>query len=133
MFKSRASKDFDMAMDFLECSRTLMSSAIETHRAIEENSSTDVAELLILAGIARQADAFLKVNLEAINKKLQAWKLQMQLQEPERFKTIERIVNNAEKNMNVAREKAIHIEYWVRFDRSITSLLTERACKHSLP
>ena len=111
-------------MDFLECSRTLMSSAIETHRAIEDNNSEDLAELLVLAGVARQADSFLKNNLEPISNKLEAWKMQMQLQEPERFRKIERIVNNAEKNMRTAREKAIHIDYWVRFDTSVSSLFT---------
>ena len=114
-----------MAMDFLECSRTLMSSAIETHRAIEENDSNDIAELLMLAGVARQADSFLKNNIEPINHKLEAWKLHMQLQEPERFRKIERIIRNAEKNMNIAREKAIHIDYWIRFDTSVSSLLSE--------
>ena len=124
LFKTRESKDFDKAMDFLECSRTLMSSAIETHRAIEENHSDDIAELLVLAGVARQADNFLKSNLEPINSKLEAWKIHMQLQEPERFRKIERIVNNAEKNLRIAREKAIHIDYWVRFDRSVSTLFT---------
>lgn len=109
-------------MDFLECSRTLMSSAIETHRAIEDINGDDVTELLVLASVTRQADAFLKTNLESINRKLAAWKLQMQLQAPERFRKIERIVNNAEKNLIIAREKAIDIDHWVRFDKSITSL-----------
>ncbi|MGB5518377.1 MAG: hypothetical protein WBO73_07945, partial [Gammaproteobacteria bacterium] len=116
------SKDFNKAMDFLECSRTLMSSAIETHRAIEEINGDDVTELLVLASVTRQADAFLKTNLESINRKLETWKLQMQLQAPERFRKIERIVNNAEKNLIIAREKAIDIDHWVRFDKSITSL-----------
>jgi hypothetical protein len=124
LFKTRESKDFEKAMDFLECSRTLMSSAIETHRAIEENNTDDIAELLVLAGVARQADNFLANNLEPINSKLEAWKIHMQLQEPERFRKIERIVNNAEKNLRIAREKAIDINYWVRFDRSISTLFT---------
>jgi len=111
-------------MDFLTCSRTLMSYAIETHRAIEENSSDDIAELLLLAGVARQADTFLKNNLAPISNNLESWKMHMQLKEPERFRKIERIVNNAEKNMRIAREKAIHIDYWVRFDMSISSLFT---------
>ncbi|MGB5582379.1 MAG: hypothetical protein WBO93_02070 [Gammaproteobacteria bacterium] len=121
-FKTQESKDFNKAMDFLECSRTLMSSAIETHRAIEDINGDDVTELLVLASVTRQADAFLKTNLESINRKLEAWKLQMQLQAPERFRKIERIVNNAEKNLIIAREKAIDIDHWVRFDKSITSL-----------
>ena len=124
LFKSQESKDFEKAMDFLECSRTLMSSAIEAHRAIEESDCDDVAELLVLAAVARQADSFLKNNIEPINHKLETWKLHMQLQQPERFSKIERIVKNAEKNMNMAREKAIHIDYWIRFDGSVTSLLS---------
>ena len=51
LFKSPESRDFDKAMDFLECSRTLMSSAIEAHRAIEESDCDDVAELLVLAAV----------------------------------------------------------------------------------
>ena len=124
-FKSRESRDFDKAMDFLECSRTLMSSAIETHRAIERNNSEDIAELLVLAGVARQADSFLKNNLEPINRKLETWKLHMQLQEPARFKKVERIVKNAEENMKTAREKAIHIDYWIRFDMTASALFSE--------
>ena len=104
-------------MDFLECSRTLMSSAIETHRAIEEINAHDMAELLLLAGVVRHADTFLKNNLDAINSKLEAWKLQMQLHAPERFSKIERIIRTAEKNMKAAREKAIHIDHWLQFDR----------------
>ncbi len=117
-FKSKETKDFDKAMDFLECSRTLMSSALETHRAIEDNNFDDVTDVLVLAGVVRQTDIFLKNNLELINRKLKEWKLYMQLKEPERFQKIERIINNAEKNMTIAREKAIHIDYWVRFDIS---------------
>ena len=121
-FKSQESRDFDKAMDFLECSRTLMSSAIETHRAIEEINAYDMTELLVLGGVIRHADAFLKNNLESINGKLEAWKLQMQLHAPERFSKIERIVSNAEKNMKTAREKAVHIDHWVQFDRTKTPL-----------
>ena len=99
-----------------------MSSAIETHRAIEEINGQDVAELLVLAGVVRHADNFLKNNLESINSKLEAWKMQMQLNAPDRFRKIERIVHNAEKNMTFAREKAIHIDHWVRFDRATKSL-----------
>jgi hypothetical protein len=123
LFKSEESKDFDKAMDFLECSRTLMSSAIETHRAIKDIDSNDVTELLVLASVTRQTHAFLKNNLESINSKLKAWKLQMQLQAPERFRKIERIANNAEKNMIVAREKAVDIDHWVRFDKSLAPLI----------
>ena len=125
LFKTQDSKDFDKAMDFLECSRTLMSSAIETHRAIEENNYHDLAELLVLAGIARQADEFLKKNLESITIKLETWKLHMQLNAPDRFKKIERIVSNAEKNMRIAREKAIDINHWVKFDRSVSSAMLQ--------
>lgn len=103
-----------------------MSSAIETHRAIEEISGHDVTELLMLVGIVRHADNFLKNNLESINKRLEAWKLQMQLQAPERFRKIERIVHNAEKNMKFAREKAIHIDHWVRFDQTTKHGLAKR-------
>ena len=124
--RSPESKDFDKAMDFLECSRTLMSSAIETHRAIEEISGHDVTELLMLVGIVRHADNFLKNNLESISRKLETWKLQMQLQEPERFRKIERIVQNAEKNMKFARQKAIHIDHWVRFDQTTKHGLANR-------
>ena len=111
-------------MDFLECSRTLMGSAIETHRAIEEVHSDDFTELLALAAVVKPAHAFLKKNLGSITKKVEAWKLHMQLYEPERYRRVERIINNAEKNIRTAREKAIHIDHWVHFDSSIISLLS---------
>ena len=38
--------------------------------------------------------------------------------------TIERIVNNAEKNIRLAREKAVHIDHWVRFDMLVSSLFS---------
>lgn len=115
IFKSQASKDFDKAMDFLDCSRTLMSSAIETHRAILENHSDEPAVLLELVAVVRPTDEFLKKNLEQIGKKLDAWKFHMQLQQPRRYRKVERIIRNAEKNMRVAREKAVHIDHWIRF------------------
>jgi hypothetical protein len=123
-FKSQESKDFDKAMDFLDCSRTLMGSAIETHRAIVENQSDDFRQLLALAAVVKPADAFLKTNLETVSQRVEAWKLHMQLHEPERYVRIERIVNNAERNIRAAREKAIHIDHWVRFGMSMNSLLS---------
>ena len=124
LFKSQVSKDFEKAMDYLECSRTLMSSAIETHRSIEEIASEDFEELLVLACAVKQVNTFLKKNLGPVSNKFEVWKLQMQLQEPVRFRRIERIVNNAEKNMRIARKKAIHIEHWVRFDMHAISVFT---------
>ncbi len=120
-FKSQESRDFDKAMDFLDCSRTLMASAIETHRTIVEYHGDDFTELLALAAIVKPADAFLKKNLESISNKIETWKLLMLMREPERYRKIERIVNNAEKNISVARQKAIHIDYWVQFDMSVSS------------
>jgi hypothetical protein len=124
LFKSQESKDFEKAMDFLECSRTLMGSAIETHRAIEENHSDEFSELLALAAVVKPSHAFLKQNLDSISKRIEAWKIYMQLRQPERFWKIERIVNNAEKNIRVAREKTIHIDHWVRIDMSMISLFS---------
>mgnify|MGYP001818041832 FL=1 len=123
-FKSQESRDFDMAMDYLECSRTLMSSAIETHRAILDNQSDDFVVLLELAAVVRPTDEFLKKNIEHISKKLESWKLYMLLENPDRYRKVERIVMNAEKNIRLAREKAIHIDHWVRFDRLAGSLIT---------
>jgi hypothetical protein len=120
-FKSQASRDFDKAMDYLECSRTLMGSAIETHRAIVENQRRDYAGLCELAAIVKPADEFLNRHLETTREKFEAWKLYMQLRQPERYRKIEHIVNHAEKNLRVARQKAIHINYWVRFDRPLLS------------
>ncbi len=124
LFKSQESRDFDKAMDFLDCSRTLMGSAIETHRTIVEYQSDDFRQLLALMAVVKPADAFLKKNLQSVSKKIETWKLHMQLHEAERYRKIERIVNNAEKNLRVAREKAVHIDHWVRFDMSIGSLFS---------
>jgi hypothetical protein len=116
IFKSQESKDFEKAMDLLDCSRTLMSSAIETVRAIEETNSDDLAELLTLLAIVKSADAFLRKNIGPVSNKLSVWKLQMQQDEPDRYRKIKRIINNAEKNLTAAREKSIDINYWVQFD-----------------
>jgi hypothetical protein len=116
LFKSHESRDFEKAMDFLECSRTLMGSAIETHRAIADTLDADVDDMLELSSVVRSADAFLKKNLEAISMKIRMWKLYMQLRQPERYSRIERIINNAEKNMQLAREKAVQISHWVQFE-----------------
>ncbi len=124
IFKSKESKDYEKAMDFLDASRTLMGSAIETHRSILENNSDDFTELLALSAAVKQANTFLKKNLEPVSKKFEAWKFHMQLHEPERYIKIERIVINAEKNIRVARQKAIHIDHWVQFEMSVISLFS---------
>ncbi|UCB54665.1 MAG: hypothetical protein JSW45_12125 [Thiotrichales bacterium] len=124
LFKSQESRDFDRAMDFLDCSRTLMSSAIETRRAIQENHSDDFVVIMELAAAVKPADEFLKNNLDRISRKLESWKLYMQLEKPERYRKVERIVRNAEKNINLAREKAIDIDHWLRFDMMTNSLFS---------
>ena len=106
-------------MGYLECSRTLMSSAIEAHRSIEEITSEDFEELLVVADVVRQSYIFLEKNLAPVSNKFEAWKLEMQAHEPERFSRIERIANNTEKNIIVARKKTIQIEHWVLFDASV--------------
>jgi len=116
LFKSHESRDFEKAMDFLECSRTLMGNAIETHRAILENDGGDAADLHELAAVVKPVDTFLRKNLESISMKIELWKLYMQLKQPERYRRIKRILSNAEKNMQLAREKAVHINHWVQFD-----------------
>ncbi len=93
-----------------------MSSAIETRRAIAENCSNDFAVLMELAAVVKPADEFLKRNLEQINHQLETWKFHMQFEKPERYRKVERIIKNAEKNIRVAREKAIDIDHWLRFD-----------------
>ena len=115
-FKSQASKDFDRAMDYLDCSRILMGSAIETHRAITESDGSNLRARVELAAVVRPAYEFLTQHLEAISGRLVAWKLYMQMENPARYSRIEHIVVNAEKNMHLAREKAVHIDHWVRFD-----------------
>lgn len=111
-------------MDFLDCSRTLMASAIETHRTIVEYHGDDFTELLALAEAVKPADDFLKKNLQSISNKIESWKFHMLLREPERYRSIERIVNNAEKNITVARQKAIHIDHWIRFDMTMNPLFS---------
>ena len=115
-FKSQASKDFERAMGYLDCSRTLMSSAIETHRAIQEHCSDDLRALLELAAVVKSTDGFLKNNIEPVSTRLVSWKQHMQLEQPRRYREIERIVTNAEKNIRHAREKAVHIDHWLRFE-----------------
>jgi hypothetical protein len=117
IFRSQESKDFDKAMDLLECSRTLMSSAIETHRAIEEADSDDLVELLTLIAVVRPVNNFLQKHIDPVSKKITDWKLRMQQDEPDRYRKIERVISNAEKNLCAARRKSIDIHYWMRFGR----------------
>lgn len=124
LFKSQELRDFEKAMDLLDCSRTLMASAIETHRTIVEYHGREFTELRALAAIVKPADAFLKKNLESIANSIETWKLHMLLTEPERYRKIEHIVNNAEKNIRMARQEAIHINHWVQFDMSAGSRLS---------
>ena len=98
-----------------------MSSAIETRRAILENHSDDFAVMLELAAVVKPADDFLKKNIDDISKKLDSWKLYMQIEKPERYLKVARIINNAEKNLSLAREKAIDIDHWLRFDMLLRS------------
>ena len=93
-----------------------MGSAIETHRAIAETRDAEVDDMLELVSVVRPADTFLRKNLEAISMKIRMWKLYMQLRQPERYSKIERIINNAEKNMQLAREKAVQISHGVQFE-----------------
>jgi hypothetical protein len=116
-FKSQESKDFDKAMDLLECSRTLMSSAIETCRAIEETDNDDPIELLTLIAVVKPVDNFLQKNIDPVCKKITDWKLRLQQHEPDRYRKIERVINNAEKNLCSARKQSIDISYWLRFGR----------------
>lgn len=115
LFKSVESRDFHKAMDYLDCSRMLMGSAIETHRAIMEHHDDGPVARMELAAVVRPAHRFLKQNLEPLSHRLEVWKLLMQLENPDRYSKIERIVSNAEKNMHLAREKTVHIDHWVRF------------------
>jgi len=99
-----------------------MSSAIETRRAIQENHSDDFTVLMELAAVVKPADDFLKKNIDPISSKLDTWKLYMQIEKPERYRKVERIIKNAEKNITLAREKAIDIDHWLRFDMLLGSL-----------
>ena len=93
-----------------------MGSAIETHRAIVEGQADEVDDLLALVDVVRPSSAFLRSNIEPVSQRIEAWKLYMQRQQPERYRKIARIVNNAEKNIRVAAEKAGYIDYWICSD-----------------
>ena len=116
LFKSQEAKDFDRAMDFLECSRTLMSCAIEAHRAIEEYSNGDFAELLQLIAAVKPADDFLKKNLNVIDGGFNDWCIKLSDANQQRYQKIERMINNTSKNFITAREKALQIDHWVSSD-----------------
>jgi hypothetical protein len=94
-----------------------MSSAIETCRAIEETDSDDPIELLTLIAVVKPVDIFLQKNIDPVSRKITDWKLRMQQYEPDRYRKIERVINNAEKNLSAARKKSIDINYWMRFGR----------------
>ncbi len=100
-----------------------MGSAIETHRAITESDDSGMRARLELGAVVRPAHEFLTQHLEPVSNRLVAWKLYMQMEHPNRYRKIERIVVNAEKNIHLAREKAVHIDHWVRFDMLAGSLV----------
>ena len=125
IFKSQELKDFQRAMDFLECSRTLMGSAIETHRQIEEAKINDFSDLLQLGSIVKPSDSFLKRNLAETMSRFNEWKQVLIDEGGERMHKIERIVRNAEKNMEIAMEKSMHIDRWIREDMSVVEMLVQ--------
>ncbi len=124
LFKTKETKDFERAMDFLECSRTLMSCTIETHRSIEECDSEDFVSLLKLVGTVKPTDEFLKNNLFKTISRFDDWRLNLLNTNKQRYQHIERIVNNTYKNFIVAREKAHQIDEWVRTDMSVIKMFT---------
>ena len=123
IFKSQELKDFQRAMDFLECSRTLMGSAIETYRQIEEAEIDDFSDLLQLGSIVKPSDSFLKKNIADTMKRFKEWKQVLIDAGGERIHKVERIIRNAEKNLEVAMEKSIHIDRWIREDMSVVEML----------
>lgn len=131
IFKSQELKDFQRAMDFLECSRTLMGSAIETHRQIEEANIEDVSDLLMLGMIIKPSDSFLKRNLADTMSRLSEWKKVLVDAGGDRIHKVERIVRNAEKNMEIAMEKSGHIDRWVREDMSVVETLVQSVSSSS--
>ena len=130
-FKSQELKDFQRAMDFLECSRTLMSSAIETHRQIEEANIEDISEILMLGTIVKPSDSFLKKNLADTMSRFTEWKQALIETGGDRLHKVERIVRNAEKNMEIAMEKSMHIDRWLREDMSVVEMLVQSATSSS--
>ena len=125
LFKSQELKDFQRAMDFLECSRTLMGSAIETQRQIEEANIDDIAEILMLGTIVKPSDSFLKKNLAETLSRFTQWKQALIEAGGDRLHKVERIVSNAEKNMEVAVEKSMHIDRWIREDMTVVEMLAQ--------
>ena len=131
IFKSQELKDFQRAMDFLECSRTLMGSAIETQRQIEEANIDDIAEILMLGTIVKPSDSFLKKNLAETLSRFTQWKQALIEAGGDRLHKVERIVSNAEKNMEVAVEKSVHIDRWIREDMAVVEMLVQSSTSSS--
>lgn len=131
IFKSQELKDFQRAMDFLECSRTLMGSAIETHRQIEETKIDDIAEILMLGTIVKPSDSFLKKNLADTMSRFMQWKQALIEAGGDRLHKVERIVSNAEKNMEVAVEKSMRIDRWIREDMAVVEMLVQSSTSSS--
>jgi hypothetical protein len=130
-FKSQELKDFQRAMDFLECSRTLMGSAIETHRQIEEANIDDIAEILLLGTIVKPSDSFLKRNLADTMNRFMQWRQALIDAEDGRLHKVRRIVSNTEKNLEIAMEKSMHIDRWIREDMSVVEMLVQSASSSS--
>jgi hypothetical protein len=123
-FKSQQRKDFDRAQDYLESSRILMNSALETSRSIEESNVERYEQLLELIAAVTLNAQFLNVHLESAFRQFGAWEQSLNDAPPERYARVRRLLINTRKNFAAAREHTEMINLWMENDMVLLALFS---------
>jgi hypothetical protein len=121
-FKSHERRDFDRAQDFLDSSRIVMNSAIETTRSINELNVYNHEQLSELITTVFLNAHFLNKNLDAAIQKFSAWEEALRTSHPERFIKVRRMSTNVRKNFDVASTHSVVINQWIE-DNMVTASL----------
>ena len=112
-FKSHERRDFDRAQDFLDSSRIVMHSAIETTRSINELNVYDNEQLSELITAVFLNARFLNANIDVAIQKFSAWEEALKTSHPERFIKVRRMSTNVKKNFDIASTHSEQINQWI--------------------
>ena len=121
-FKSPERRDFGRARDFLDSSRIVMNSAIETTRSINELNVYSDEQLGELITVVILNARFLNANIETAFQKFSAWEEALKTSHPERFIKVRHMSTNVRKNFELASTHSEQINEWIEGNMDITSL-----------
>ncbi len=121
-FKSQQRKDFERAHDYLESSRILMNSALETSRSIEESNVERYEQLLELIASVTLNAQFLNVHLEPAFRQFGVWEQSLNDASPKRYARVRWLLINTRKNFAAAREHTETINLWMENDMVFLAL-----------